>query len=164
MLPNWAQRLPWDVITDQARRLGLDPHLIAAVIQKESSGVQWRTRWEREWSHLWKPEAFAASLGVTVETEVIHQKMSWGLMQIMGGTAREMGFRGHLPELCASPALGIHWGGRYLARMMLRFRDPEKAIAAYNAGPGSLADGVIDNRKYVDAVLGFLGSLHGFPV
>ncbi|HEY8416678.1 MAG TPA: transglycosylase SLT domain-containing protein [Limnochordales bacterium] len=61
-----------------------------------------------------------------------------GLMQVLLSTARDMGYRGSASELM-DPATNIEWGTRYLARMWNQFgRDPQLAVAAYNAGPGTV--------------------------
>lgn len=158
MKPKWAQRLPWDVISDEAKALALDPNLIAAIIQKESAGIAWRTRYETKFRWFVDPNEHINRLGVTAVTELNQQATSWGLMQIMGATARGMGFRGYFPELCG-PQLGIYWGALYLRSRVRATRTIEEAIATYNAGPGELSDGDIDNVGYVNAVMGFYREL-----
>lgn len=77
----------------------------------------------------------------TRHTELIGQKTSWGPMQIMGATARELGFRGWFPELCGP--LGIEYGARYLRKQFDRYEGEswEDAIEAYNAGRRNTDDG-----------------------
>lgn len=60
---------------------------------------------------------------------------SYGLMQVMGLTAREMGYRGkHLRDL-HDPKMGIYYGAKYLKQKLVKYAgDAEKAISAYNAG------------------------------
>jgi len=53
----------------------------------------------------------------SILTELLGQQTSWGLMQIMGATARERGFRGWLTELC-DPATNLEWGCRHLRWMI----------------------------------------------
>ena len=84
------------------------------------------------------------------------QQASWGLMQVMGGVARELGFAGHFPGLC-DPLEGLHYGCRHLAQLIERFSKKHGlrgAVGAYNAGSpryvGNTA--VLVNQGYVDKV------------
>ncbi|MCP9222386.1 lytic transglycosylase domain-containing protein [Erythrobacter sp. LQ02-29] len=79
-----------------------------------------------------------------------------GLAQLMPGTAREMGVD---PD---DPFANLEGGARYLREQLDRFDgDLEKALAAYNAGPGRVlqANGVPRIREtqiYVAAIMGRL--------
>lgn len=97
------------VISPAATKYGLDPNLVAAVIWAESSG----------------------------DPNAVSTKGARGLMQLMPGTAREMGVADVL-----DPRQNVDGGSRYL-RLMLDHHDGDLslALAAYNAGPDAV-------RKY----------------
>ncbi|PWG62022.1 transglycosylase SLT domain-containing protein [Spiribacter halobius] len=67
-----------------------------------------------------------------------------GPAQLMPATARWLLDRDGadsepLPRVLERPEMNIGLGARYLAHLLGRFDDPVLAIAAYNAGPGSVA-------------------------
>ena len=76
--------------------------------------------------------------GSSWDTERIGRAISWGLMQVMGETARVVGFRGWFGELL-TPAVGLEWGCRYLRRLADRYLADggwPTVMRAYNGGPG----------------------------
>ena len=79
-----------------------------------------------------------------------------GLAQLMPGTARELGVD---PD---DPFANLEGGARYLRQQLDRFDgDVEKALAAYNAGPGRVmaANGIPairETQNYVVAIMGRL--------
>ncbi len=79
-----------------------------------------------------------------------------GLAQLMPGTARQLGVNPHDPDA------NLEGGARYLRQQLDAFGgDLEKALAAYNAGPGRVirAGGIPAIREtqlYVAAILGRL--------
>lgn len=89
-------------------------------------------------------------------TGALSSKGAQGLTQLMPGTARAMGVD---PR---DPYANLEGGARYLREQIDRFDgDLEKALAAYNAGPGRVedADGVPnirETRAYVAAIMGRL--------
>jgi soluble lytic murein transglycosylase-like protein len=106
---------------------GLDPRLVLAVVMEESGG---------------DPAARSAA-------------GARGLMQLMPGTARDLGVKNTL-----DPAANLDGGARYLAAQLERFDGRlDLALAAYNSGPGNVdrAGGRVpaftETRRYVDRVL-----------
>lgn len=85
-----------------------------------------------------------------------------GLAQLMPGTAKYLGVD---PD---DPMQNLEGGARYLREQLDRFDgNLEKALAAYNAGPGRVirADGIPnirETRLYVAAIMGRLAS-HSRP-
>lgn len=92
-------------VADAAQRNGLAPELLRAVIDAESGG---------------NPQA-RSPVG------------AMGLMQLMPGTAAELGV-----EDPYDVEQNIAGGSRYLGQMMRQFGDVPSALAAYNAGPGAV--------------------------
>lgn len=155
MITAWAAHFPWDPIRAAAGARGLDALLVGAFVGQESEGVALKTRYEKNYQWVVKPDVYAASLGITVATEMLAQMHSYGLMQIMGGTARSLGFNGYLAQL-VDPAVGLHWACDYLSLLKAKYGKIQDVIASYNAGsPRDVApaDGIVDNHAYVDGVL-----------
>lgn len=159
MIPNWAKGLPWNIISKEANFHGIDDDLVAALIMVESSGKPWKTRYEPNFKYIFKPKEFAEKLVISIETEIVHQKTSWGSLQVMGAVARELNFKHDLPSLCKT-GTGIRYGCKKIAELQKKYQDTEKIIAAYNRGSIKLKDdGTFFNQGYVDKVMEYLKDL-----
>lgn len=158
---SWDGVLPWPVIEDIAERFKIDRYLIAAIIMQESGGSQYACRFEPGWRWFLSIPHYAKRNGITENTERVMQSTSWGLMQIIGSTAREMGFNGPLPALCEIEN-NIIYGSAYLAKLWLKYGIMSDVISAYNQGSAKKGkDGKYANQKYVDSVLAWMSRLHG---
>ena len=104
----------------ESRRNGLDPVMVAAVIQVES-----------------RFDPFAVS-----------QVGACGLMQLMPPTAQEMQKDGELKaKHLFNPVLNIELGTAYIAQLFQRFDgDMQRTLIAYNAGP-SVARSLVRGSK-----------------
>ena len=128
--------------------------MVRGVVLQESGGNPFAVRYEPGFYERYlkdKSVDFVPS-GCSRDTERIGRSISWGLMQIMGETARCVGFRGWFGELLM-PETGLAWGCAYLARLRDRYLARggwPGVLRAYNGGPGNWANPA---NHYPDAVL-----------
>jgi soluble lytic murein transglycosylase-like protein len=111
-----------------------------------------------------KQAATAANLSPTLLSALVWQESRWnpaaispkgaiGLAQLMPGTARDLGVNP------ADPAANLIGGARYLRYLLDQFGgDVEKALAAYNAGPGRVRSAggipaIAETRAYVASIV-----------
>lgn len=111
----------------------IDPHLVHAIIQRESSH------------------------GAMLQTAESKGRMSYGPMMVLDSTAAYFGASN--PAALKDPATGILYGVRYFASLLKKFPgDVARAISAYNTGPGNAvrnSSGRFPNQSYVDSVTGW---------
>lgn len=161
MMPAWAQNLPWNLITKAAKEARINQLLLAAIVQTESAGNVYASRFESHYKWLVSPSIHAHNLGISFDTEVVHQKTSWGLCQLMGGLLRELGFGDHLPKAC-NPSLNLQYAAMHLAKLTAKYPNLRDAIASYNAGsPRKDETGQYENQGYVTKVIAYMDSLRG---
>ena len=116
-------------LVEAASSTGLSPELVEAVAWRESR----------------------------MRAGVVSRAGAIGEMQLMPGTARQMGVNPY------DTRQNLHGGARYLSEMMRRYGgDLVLALAAYNAGPGAVdryrgVPPYRETREYVSAVLERLG-------
>jgi len=142
----------WSAVLPEVMKTSLDPDLVRGVISVESSWNSLAMRYEDKYRWLWPGyNQVVAPAGVSFDTEVMQQKTSWGLMQVMGAVAREMGFREKFISRLCNPIVGVRYGCKYLEHMKKnRGWDGEDLISAYNAGRPTK-----DNADYVRKVMRF---------
>lgn len=150
-----------DIIKPIAESVGVPWDLAAAIVTAESAGNTYAMRFEPNWHYWCAPQKYAQSNGISYNTEKQLQCFSFGLMQVMGSVARELGFDGPLVQLC-EPSLGITYGCKKIKSCIDKYPVLEEAVSSYNQG-SPLRDrfGRLINYNYVDKVLGFRGELLG---
>lgn len=151
-MQDWVMKLPLNLIYCAASDFKLNSNLIAAIVKVESGGDASKCRYEPAFKYLHEVDKYAALLGVTKDTERMQQMTSWGLMQVMGGTARFIGFKDDLTKL-SDPDESLRIGCQYFKILLNRYSAVDDAVAAYNAGsPVKLPSGKYANQAYVDKV------------
>ena len=155
MTPEWLFLLPLSSIKVSAKRYDVDPALVAALVWQESRGRRFATRYEEFYRWTNDVARHAKRHMITYSSEEYLQKQSYGLMQMMGGTARYIGFTDPLPTLFDTDT-NLDWGVKYFKTLVDRYRSTPDAISAYNQGsPRKDASGEYRNQKYVLSVLGY---------
>lgn len=114
---------------ETAARHALAPEIVCAVCEQESSWNPWAIRYEPAFR-----QRYVAPLGLP-PTEEIARSISWGLMQVMGETAREAGFTEKFLSALAGPATGLEFGCIVLADKFSRAdNNPSQALQLWNGG------------------------------
>jgi soluble lytic murein transglycosylase len=127
------------IVERNARRFGLDPLVVLAVIQVESR----------------------------FDPTAVSSQRAMGLMQLQPETAKELASNLGMPwtgdELLFDPDVNVLLGCAYLSRLSERFGDLDAALAAYSSGPGVVEARLDANGRlplaYTDRVWDVLMSL-----
>jgi hypothetical protein len=152
-IPEWAKGFPWFLINEFCTSLKVDKFVVASIIKVESNGNPWVSRFESKIKTFYLSKDHAKATGQSEITEQIHQGMSFGLMQVLGLTARRMGFDQPLGRLFDVPT-NLYYGCTLLAELRGRYESQTDQIAAYNAGrPTKETSGMYTNQTYVDRVM-----------
>ena len=137
------------LIKEAAARRSLPWELVYAICQVESSLNPSAIRHEPRYRWL------VGDNETMSPTERQDQMTSWGLMQVMGAVARELGHTGPLSDLL-DPPTGLFYGCLHLRRFRAKYDIWPDVIASYNAGSPRRVAGQIGpyvNQSYVDKVL-----------
>ncbi len=137
----------------QAAKYQLPMHLITAIIKIESGGNRFAVRYEPAFADRYLSKIRINGINpCSDETERHMRACSWGLMQVMGQTAREMGFNEpFLSALCDSET-GIEWGCKVLAKkrdLYLASHGWPGVISAYNAGKPKLDSPYVEKVRTI---------------
>lgn len=123
---------------------GLDSAVVCAVVEQESGWNPWAMRYEPLFFAKYVAPLYTNNK--VSATEAYARGFSWGLMQVMGQTARETGMNSlHLSALC-DPAVGLAVGCKILRKKLeAASGELRKALLAWNGG---------GNPDYAEEVLG----------
>lgn len=135
------------LIKKKATKYGLEWELVAAVIWQESRGNPWAYRVEPAFYRRYiestprdQLPGYFPDFPPNSASERAARATSLGLMQIMGNTARMVGYKKReLTRLCV-PAINLEYGCRYLKQCINRadggsYQEKIKGgLAAYNTG------------------------------
>lgn len=150
----------WASLIEKCRRPEIELNLLLALCWQESSGNHWAIRYEPGYEYFVQVDkkrplhdvAQSAqgnrirALQILGATEFHAQSTSYGLLQLMGATARDVGFKGkYLTELC-DPEINIAYGSMFLWDYCFKQgkNSTEHALLRYNGG---------GNKNYPDEVL-----------
>ncbi len=121
----------------------LDPALLCAIIEQESDFNPWAIRFEPGFLNR-----YVIPLGLKSITESEARSFSWGLFQLMGQCARELGYAGPLAQLC-EPETNVFWSLRHFrTKLSIAGNDIKKTLLLWNGG---------SNGRYPDQVLARIG-------
>lgn len=121
-------------INEISKKFDVDKNLIRSIILAESAGKH----------------------------DAVSSAKAKGLMQLMDGTAKEMGVNNSF-----DPAQNIQGGTKYFTQLLRKYSgDVPLSLAAYNAGPGNVEkyDGIPpfeETKNYVNRVLGYYNYFSG---
>ena len=130
-----------------ARRFGLDAELVCAIVEQESAWDPTAIRYESGFfARYVGPLVASGQVHPANETEARSRSFSWGLMQVMGQCARELGFEGaYLSRLCEAE-VGLEYGCRLLVKKLESAGDQvTRALELWNGG---------SNLQYASEVIG----------
>lgn len=120
------------LIREKSEAYGLSPDIVWGVVMTESGGNPHVCRYEPAYRWTVTP-AKVRPATCSVQTEEMLQKMSIGLMQVMGSVYRELGYRGWLTALFSDPEAQVDYGCRHLKAKISKW-GLDRGLSAYNAG------------------------------
>lgn len=138
------------IIQKYANKFNIELNLLKAIVEVESNWNEFALRFEPRYMWLYEVNITANKVGCTTDTMRYAQCCSWGLMQIMGAVAYELGFD-DWPGKLQIPEINLNYGCKHLISKILKYGpDPYDIYAAYNAGSVRKISGEYINRGPVN--------------
>lgn len=134
-----------DLAKTSAQAHGVDPALWCAVIEQESAWNPHAVRYEPGFF-----KKYVEPQNLTSPTENACRAMSWGLCQIMGQVARELGFDAKTQDFLeiVKPEVNMEFGLRHFKNKLSRTGgDVSKTLLAWNGGSRKEYDDEVLARK-----------------
>ena len=143
------------IVVKESNYRNVCPITIMAIIKIESAFDQFALRTEKHNPWLYRVGYYARKNNISIYTEETLQHCSFGLMQIMGSTARSpLNFHSNLLKL-TDTGINIHYGVKYYAWLKTRYPNatPDGIASAYNGGypMKRQGGGGYVNQVYVDS-------------
>jgi hypothetical protein len=164
----------WALCKISGPQYGITPSLLAALAWKESSFDPYAWNPEPRYHYLFDvrtghpfraltnaeavssfPPADFHSLRADPDNEFWAQRASWGLCQLMGAVARELGFHGPYLTALVKPDVNLDLGAHHLSKQIARFGTAADGLSAYNAGSpvqSNRGDYVLPILRVADAI------------
>ena len=134
-----------------ANQYGLPPEIVCGQVERESSWETNATRYEPAFFVRYiEPMIDSGALADMQEAK--NRATSFGLLQIMGQVARELGYDGPLESLLI-PEIGLAWGCEKLAKCLSSAGNIAAALQRYNGGnnPNYAAEVMQNSQKYKES-------------
>ena len=137
------------MIESVAARYSLDSKLIASIVWEESKGDPYAGRFEPdfyskrlEWRQRKDLAGFVPTNLPTLDTEKVWRATSWGVMQVLGETARVVGFRERYLTTLTDPRKSLEVGCIFLELLFKKAQGAKsdrntvrKVLEWYNGSP-----------------------------
>jgi soluble lytic murein transglycosylase-like protein len=124
------------LIKKYSEKYGFNPEIVYGVCMRESTMNPKATRYESGYRWLYHVDQFAKENDITPGVEKRQQMTSFGVMQVMGGVLRELGYKGRLSDILYDAEIQIDYGCRHLAYKIKKY-GLAFGILAYNSGSPS---------------------------
>jgi hypothetical protein len=146
------------IVKQKAEKYNLNPALVLAVIETESQGHKWASRYEPNFYKKYLagktlrqlPGKYPTDVDVAEEYEA--RASSLGVMQVMGQSAREVGYEGYF-EAFLDPEVNIEYGCKLLSLKLKRANGVVRQGLLYwnGGGDSKYPDRVFRNLEKLEA-------------